>query len=162
MAQQVVVSALKKQIETKKKALETAIATNETLRAKYETESKKAQDEYEKAVKAWEESVGQIAQGLVLTKDNSSISDRGYRYNDADATVSITVPFKKLPKRPERRDVKWSDYSVEVPTYYDSYNRSIYAHAVIAHWKKALEMLEVLPTGTTEVAVKDFNFLTKF
>jgi hypothetical protein len=162
MAQQIVVSALKKQIETKKKTLETAIEQSKVLRTKYDADSKKAQDEYDKAIKVWETAVGEVAQGLVITKDNSSISDRGYRYQEHDVTVSITVPFKKLPKRPERKDVKWEDYNVEIPTYYDGYNRAIYTNAVIAHWTKALEMLEVLPTGTIEVAVKDFNFLTKF
>lgn len=161
MAQQIVVSALKKQIETKKKALETAIKQNEALRVKRDADYEKANTEYTKAIEAWEKSVIAVAQGLIITKDNSTIQNRGYR-DDADATVSITVPSKKLPKRPERKDVNWNDYVVEVPTYYDSYHRPIDSRAVLSHWVRSLEMLEVLPTGTVEVQVKDYNFLTKF
>jgi hypothetical protein len=161
MAQAIVVSALKKQIISKKNALESALKKREELGRKYNEDDDKSVKEYKQQMIAWEQSVIELARTMTITKDNAEVTDRSWRDGDK-YTVTLSLVGKKLPKRPVRKDVKWSDYQVEIPTYYDSYHRPIESKAVLAHWTRSLEMLEVLPTGTVEVAVKDYNFLTKF
>jgi hypothetical protein len=160
MPQQIVVSKLKKQITSKKSTLENALKEIEVMRKKREADVAKNDADYKKAYADWEVAVQAIAQSITLNKDNSSVEHRYYQ--GSNTTVSITIPSKKLPKRPEPKQLKWSDYDVVVPVYYDAYNRIVDSRAVLAHLNKALEMLDVLPDGTIEVTVKDFNFLTKF
>ena len=160
MAQAINVAATKKQILRKKTALENGVKKAAEMRKKLDADREKINADYEKAWKAWEQSVFAIVQSMTLTKDNTSVDHYGYQGSITKAYISI--PTKKLPKRPERKDIKWSDYEVEVPTYYDAYHREIDSRAVLAHFEKSLDMLEVLPAGTVEVTVKDFNFLTRF
>jgi len=161
MAQQVVVAVLKKQILAKQAALIAARTKRDEMSKKREDDAKKVHDEYEAALKKWEADVLAIAIKTKLTKDNSCVSNRGYGEREV-CIAEITIPAAKLPKRPERKALNWDEYHVDIPVYYDSYHHDIAPQAVLAHWARALEMIEVLPAGTTEVAVKDFNFLTKF
>lgn len=160
MAQQIVVSELKKQIISKQTALETALKQNKMLEEKRIKLQEKASADFDKAVVAWTQAVRAQIKSMKLTDENSNIEGRGYRHNFNGASVTITL--KDAPKYPERADINWRDYVIAVPTYYDFRHNPISSDAVLAHFRKCLEMLEVLPAGTVEVTISKFDFLTKF
>jgi len=160
MAQQIVVSELKKQIISKQTALETALKQNKMLEEKRFKLQEKAAADFDKAVIAWKQAVRAQIKGMKLTDENSSVEDRNYRNNYNGASVSITL--KDAPKYPERAEINWRDYVIAVPTYYDFRHNPISSDAVLGHFRKCLEMLEVLPAGTVEVTISKFDFLTKF
>jgi len=161
MAQQIVVAALKKQITDKKTALENALKQSALMRKKLDADRDKIQADYEKACDEWDKKLRELVQTITLTNENSRVNTNGYG-NHETFSINITLPKNKVPKRPVRKDIVWKDYDVEVPAYYDGRNNQVDSKAVLAHFAKSLDMLAVIPTGTVEITVRDYNFLTKF
>jgi len=167
MAQAINVAATRKQITTKLATLENSIDAWEKARNKYEADLKAAEQKHEKDLAAWNIKAAKALLASAKNVQNLSIDIRG----NSAATVYLTgVDLGALTPRPEFN--RW-DFQADVvkangklyaaiPSYYDSYSRPIPVEAVKFHFKKALQMLELLPTGTVEVQVKDFNFLNKF
>jgi hypothetical protein len=167
MAQAINVVAMRKQITTKLTALETSIDAYNTARDKYEADYKAAKEKYEKDLAVWNLKAAKALLGSAKDVENLSIDIRG----GSAATIYLNgVDLSKLTPRPTfnvygfKEDVqkKNGELYKAIPVYFDAYHRPISLDAVKSHFRKALEMLDVLPAGTVEIQVKDFNFLTKF
>lgn len=167
MAQEINVVAMRKQITTKLKTLEDSIKIYNTARDKYDAEYKAAEEKHKKDVAAWDIKAAKAFLASAKDVKNLSIDIRG----KSAATIFLNdVDLSKLSPRPEFKRWEFKEEDVKkngqlhaaIPNYYDQYNRSVNKDSVIFHFKKALDMLDVLPQGTTTITVKDFNFLTKF
>lgn len=170
MAQEINVVAMRKQITTKLKALEDAIKAYDTANKKYDADRKAAATKYEKDIAAWNTKVAKALIKSIKPEDvRLSLRGRNNRYQG----VSIELDNVDLSAFGEQPTWNAYDYDAEayrkvqelyraIPDYYDSYNRTVSAQSVVFHFKKALDLLDVLPAGTTSIQVKDYNFLTKF
>ena len=167
MAQQINVVATRNQITAKLKTLEDSINAYNTARDKYDAEYKAAEEKYEKDLAVWNVKAAKALLSSAKDVQNLSIDIRG----NSAATIFLNgVDLSNVPQRPEFSRYKFKEdmqkkngeLYAAIPKYFDTYNRPISVDAVVFHFKKALQMLELLPTGTVEIQVKDFNFLNKF
>lgn len=170
MAQEINVVVMRKQITTKLKALEDAIKAYETASKKYDADRKAAEEKFKKDIAAWNV---KVAKALIKTiKPEDVVLSIHGRYNSYKG-VSISlenVDLGVFGEQPNRNSYDPDDEGYKkvqelyraIPSYYDNYNRPVSSQSVIFHFKKALDLLDVLPAGTTSIQVKDYNFLTKF
>ena len=167
MAQAINVAATRKQITTKLATLENSIDAWNKAVNKYDADLKAAEEKHEKDLAAWNVKAAKALIASAKNIQNVAVDIRG----TSGATIYLnSVDLSALTPRPEFSRWKFQEDVVKangklyaaIPSYYDSYNRPIPLEAVKFHFKKALQMLELLPTGTVEVQVKDFNFLNKF
>lgn len=170
MAQEINVAAMRKQITTKLKALEDAHKAYEDADNKYRENRFAAQKKYEKDLEIWNAKVAKALLKAAKAQD-ISLELRGYRNNFSGVSITLrTVDLSAFGEQPTYNHYdgesveakKLMELRNNIPHYYDSYHREVYKAAVIFHFKKALDMLDVLPTGTTTITVKDYNFLTRF
>ena len=167
MAQEIDVVAMRKQITTKLKTLQDTLKAYHTAADKYDAEFKVAQEKYEKDLAAWNIKAAKALLASAKDVENVSVDIRGTSaatifLNGVDLSkVSPRPKFDRWDFKPEAAKKKIELYNA-VPKYFDKYTRQVSSDAVIYHLQKALEMLDVLPKGTTTVTVKDFDFLTKF
>jgi hypothetical protein len=170
MAQEINVAVIKKQLTTKLKTLEDAVKAYETAQKKYDADRKEYEAKYEKDLKAWNT---KVAKALIKSANAEDITLelRGYHNNFAGVSVMLrNVDLSAFGEQPSwnRWDYKNEEYKKvtelfrAIPVYYDNYHREVNREAVKSHIKKSLELLEVLPSGTATITVKDFNFITKF
>jgi len=170
MAQEINVVAMRKQITTKLKALDDAIKAYNTADEKYQANRLAAQKKYEKELETWN---AKVAKALLKAAkaENIRLELRGYNSNFTGVNITLNnVDLSAFGEQPSYNRYDHDSAEVKklmelrnnIPQYYDSYHREVYKSAVIFHFKKALDMLDVLPTGTTTITVKDYNFLTRF
>jgi hypothetical protein len=171
MAQEINVVAMRKQITTKLKTLEDSVKAYHDAYDKLQSDEKIAREKFEKEHKAWKI---KVSKGLIksIKPENVDLGLNGYRGRYDGATIYLKdvdlSSFGNEPKFTEdfdyrsERSRKVNDLLKAIPNYYDQYGRQVSSDSVIFHFKKALDLLDVLPQGTTTITVKDFNFLIKF
>jgi hypothetical protein len=161
---------MRKQITTKLKALEDAHNAYETASKKYQEHRVAAQKKYEKDLQSWN---SKVAKALLkaAAADTIRLELRGYHNNFSGVNIFLSnVDLSAFGEQPSYNHydhtsseaMKLTELRNNIPQYYDSYHREVYKSAVIFHFKKSLDMLDVLPQGTTTITVKDYNFLTRF
>jgi hypothetical protein len=160
MGQQVNVVALRAQLQAKLSILESGQKTYKELRDKHNTEREQAYEKHRIDDNKWHETVTKII------RKSGSRRKGTLSVHDGKAYVTLEIDATSLPPRPHIEDYPYSPH----PDYFEYHHTHFYNHldrrisvdAVICHLKKALEMIDVLPQGTTEITIKNFDFLTKY
>jgi len=164
MPQEINVDVIRKQITTKLSAIETAVAHNKEVAIKIEKGREERREQFKKEQKEWQKNLAK-AVAKAVNPDNIRLSNNRY----GNATVEVmNVVLAEIGDEP-RFNYRGTDEEKleatykEVPSYYDSRgNKLCDLGSIIFHYKKALSLLDALPTGTATVTIKDFDFLTRY